>query len=307
MAPAHIDAARWRSDVGDLPGSRQTRHCRLCLHETCGDDEGHDRGHLFRDFNALAAISLKQALSTPSSKSRYVRRLFSRIADRYDLITVVLSYGLDRRWKRRLIEAARVGHGCRILDLATGTGDLAFLAAARGASVVGLDITWRMLELAAAKRRGDAPGFVRADMLELPFADESFDVITTGYGIRNVPDLGGALDEIARVVRPGGRFVSLDFDRPASPVIRSLYLGYLTLVGSILGLLLHGDPETYRYIPASLRQYPGSEQVARMLRARGFNQTDVIPVLGGLMAIHRALKSAPTPECEESPLRTQRS
>lgn len=177
-----------------------------------------------------------------------------------------------------------------MLDLATGTGDLAFLASARGASVVGLDITRQMLELAAAKRTGAAPTFVRADMLELPFPDGSFDVITTGYGIRNVPDLARALDEIARVVRPDGRFVALDFDRPANPVIRGLYLGYLTLVGSMLGLLLHGDPDTYRYIPASLRQYPGSEQVAQMLRARGFRQTDVIPVLGGLMAIHRACK-----------------
>lgn len=236
-------------------------------------------------------MTLKQALSTASGKSRYVRELFARIADRYDLITMLLSYGLDRGWKRRLIDRIDVRRGTQLLDVATGTGDLAALASKRGGSVVGLDITWRMLELAAAKQPVPSPIFVRGDMSALPFPDASFDVVTTGYGIRNAPDLGRALDEIARVVRPGGEFLSLDFDRPPNPMLRALYLGYLTLVGSIMGLLLHGDPDTYRYIPASLRGYPGSRQVARMLRDRGFERVDVIPVLGGLMAVHHALKA----------------
>jgi demethylmenaquinone methyltransferase/2-methoxy-6-polyprenyl-1,4-benzoquinol methylase len=245
------------------------------------------------DLKPTLQVNLKHAFSTPSNKSRYVRRLFSRIADRYDLITIVLSYGLDRGWKRRLMDMADLREGIRILDLATGTGDLAFLASASTRSVVALDVTWRMLELAAAKRRGRAPLFVSGDMGELPFRDVSFDLVTTGYGIRNVPDLGRALDEIARVVRPGGQFLSLDFDRPDNPFVRGLYLGYLTIVGSTLGLLLHGDPDTYRYIPASLRVYPGSQHVARMLQERGFERTDVIPVLGGFMAIHRAHKIDP--------------
>lgn len=188
---------------------------------------------------------------------------------------------------------AHVREGTQLLDLATGTGDLAFLASTRTGRtgvVVGLDITWRMLELAATKRTRGQPHFVRGDMLALPFRDASFDVITTGYGIRNVPDLERALDEVARVVRPGGQFFSLDFDRPANPVVRTVYLGYLTVIGSTLGVLLHGDPNTYRYISASLRGYPGSEQVAQMLRARGFKHTHVIPVLGSLLAIHRACK-----------------
>ena len=187
-----------------------------------------------------------------------------------------------------MIAAAQLRPGLRILDLATGTGDLAFLASSRGATVVGLDVTWRMLELAAAKRIGPAPAFVRGDMLALPFADGTFDVITTGYGVRNVPVLGRALDEVARVARPDGQFLSLDFDRPANRALRTLYLAYLTVVGSLLGWLLHKDPDTYRYIPESIAQYPGSEAVAQMLRARGFARTEVIPVLGGLLAIHRA-------------------
>jgi len=204
----------------------------------------------------------------------------------------VLSYGLDRRWKRRLIGMAGLHRGARVLDLATGTGDLAFLASAEGKTVVGLDITRRMLELAAAKHAGSGgPRFIQGDMMALPFCAASFDVVTTGYGIRNVPELTPAIDEIARVLRPGGRFLSLDFDRPDNRVVRAVYFSYLTVVGSILGLLLHGDPDTYRYIPQSLRTYPGSREVGRMLKARGFDWLVVLPVLGGLLAMHSAQKA----------------
>jgi demethylmenaquinone methyltransferase/2-methoxy-6-polyprenyl-1,4-benzoquinol methylase len=115
--------------------------------------------------------------------------------------------------------------------------------------------------------------------------------VTTGYGLRNVVDLPLAIDEIRRVLRPGGRFVSLDFNRPHPAWIRRAYLGYLTLVGGILGWALHGDPDTYRYIPASIRRYPGAGAVAAMLEARGFRSTRYHPVLGGLMAIHDATRS----------------
>jgi demethylmenaquinone methyltransferase/2-methoxy-6-polyprenyl-1,4-benzoquinol methylase len=179
----------------------------------------------------------------------------------------------------------------RVLDLATGTGDIAFLAATQASAVVGLDITGRMLELAQVKRAGSGPPrFVQGDMLALPFGAASFDVVTTGYGIRNVSELVRALDEIARVLRPGGRFLSLDFDRPENRVVRTVYFAYLTLVGSILGVLLHGDPDTYRYIPQSLRTYPGSREVGQMLKTRGFGEVEVRPVLGGLLAIHLAKK-----------------
>ena len=220
-----------------------------------------------------------------------MRQLFSRIADRYDLITVVLSYGQDHRWKRQLIGMARLKREAQVLDLATGTGDLAFLAAATAKNVVGLDITKRMLELATAKRaEGSGPRFLQGDMLALPFQSGSFDVVTTGYGIRNVPELAPALDEIARVLRPGGRFLSLDFDRPGNRVVRGVYFTYLTVVGSILGVLLHGDPDTYRYIPQSLRTYPGSREVGQMLNSRGFDQLEIVPVLGGFLAMHVAEK-----------------
>jgi ubiquinone/menaquinone biosynthesis methyltransferase len=238
-------------------------------------------------------VSLNDRIATPEGKSRYVRSLFATIADRYDFITVALSYGQDRGWKRRLVALAQPVAGRRALDLATGTGDIAYWLASSGARVVGLDITPRMIELAIGKRSKDAGScsFVVGDMLTLPFPDRSFDLVTTGYGLRNVPNLAQAVDEIARVLTPGGLALSLDFNRPANGLVRRAYLLYLTLVGSCLGWLLHGDPDTYRYIPASIRRYPGAEAVCRLMETRGFTDVLWLPVLGGLMAIHRARRS----------------
>ena len=233
-------------------------------------------------------MSLRDRIATPDGKRRFVRAIFATIADRYDFITVVLSYGQDRRWKRRLIDLAAPRQGARALDLATGTGDIAFALAARGARVVGLDITFRMIELARAK---GARNFLVGDMLALPFPAGSFDIVTTGYGLRNVPDLATAIDEIARVLSPGGQLLSLDFNRPANPIVRAAYLAYLTAVGAALGWILHRDPDTYRYIPASIRQYPGAEAVARMFEARGFAGVRCYPVLFGLMTIHHAIRA----------------
>lgn len=238
-------------------------------------------------------MSVDERIATPEGKRRYVRSLFATIADRYDLITIVLSYGRDRAWKRRLVDLASPAPGSRALDLATGTGDIAFAMAARGARVVGLDVTMRMIELAAAKAApgARAPGFVVGDMVALPFAAGSFDLVTTGYGLRNVPDLTAAVDEMARVLKPGGSALSLDFNRPANRLIRAAYLAYLTIVGGALGWLLHRDPDTYRYIPASIRRYPGAETVAKLMEAQGFARVTHYPVLGGLMAIHHARKA----------------
>jgi demethylmenaquinone methyltransferase/2-methoxy-6-polyprenyl-1,4-benzoquinol methylase len=115
--------------------------------------------------------------------------------------------------------------------------------------------------------------------------------VTTGYGLRNVPELEPAIDEIARVLRPGGVVLSLDFNRPANAGLRAAYLTYLTIVGGALGWILHRDPDTYRYIPASIRRYPGAAAVARLMEARGFADVRYHPVLGGLMAIHHGRRA----------------
>lgn len=232
-------------------------------------------------------MSLDSAFSSPEQKRRHVRRLFATIADRYDLITRLLSYGQDRRWKARLVGEAGVGADDVVLDLASGTGDIALMIASRRARrVIGLDITHHMLEL-ARRKRGDV-AYVTGDMAALPVATASVDVVTTGYGLRNVPDLDLAIAEMARVLRPGGRMLSLDFNNPANPLVRRAYLGYLTGVGGLLGWALHGDADTYRYIPASIRRYPGAAAVAERMRARGFTDVRVVPLLFGLMSLHVA-------------------
>ncbi len=247
-------------------------------------------------------MPLRDSIAAPDGKRRYVRVLFATIADRYDFITVALSYGQDRRWKRRLVDLASPRAGARALDLATGTGDIAFALAARGANVVGLDVTHRMIELAQSKlARGFQPRdrgpqraalrFVVGDMLALPFPDASFDIVTTGYGLRNVPDLTLAIREIHRVLKPGGQMLSLDFNRPSNGLVRAVYLMYLNTVGATLGWMLHRDPDTYRYIPASIRQYPGAAAVVRLLEEQGLSGARYYPVLGGLMAIHRAVRT----------------
>ena len=187
---------------------------------------------------------------------------------------------------------AGTGPSDRVLDLACGTGDLLFTAAEGARSAVGLDITHRMLQLARARQGSTRPNvaLVSGDMLALPFHDGHFDVVTTGYGLRNVPNLRTALTEVHRVLAPGGRFLSLDFDRPSNPIIRVVYLVYLTVVGSVLGAVLHRDPNTYRYIPESIRLYPGAQGVGRLMDEAGFAEVRVLPVLGGLMAIHSARK-----------------
>ncbi len=239
----------------------------------------------------LQTTRVGDALATPEGKRRYVRALFATIADRYDLITVVLSYGRDRAWKRRLVALAAPAPGTDALDLATGTGDLAYALYARGAHVVGLDITPRMIVLAKEKAPGAAaPRFLVGDMGALPLRDRSFDLVTTGYGLRNVPDLSLAIREIHRVLRPGGLALSLDFNRPSNRVVRAAYLAYLHLAGGLLGRVLHGDPDTYRYIPASIRRYPGARGVADLLTAAGFVGVEHYSVLAGLMTIHRAVR-----------------
>jgi ubiquinone/menaquinone biosynthesis methyltransferase len=241
-------------------------------------------------------VSLREAISTPVGKAPYVRRLFDTIADRYDLITVLLSYGQDQRWKRRLIDLAGPLEGRVVLDLACGTGDLAFLASDRGAQVTGLDITCHMVELANAKNATRLASartrFVVGDMMALPFPDGSVDVVTTGYGLRNVPILEQSVLEIRRVLRGDGVFLSLDFNRPGNGLVRVAYHAYLTVVGSVLGLLLHGNPDTYRYIPESIRKYPGAGRVVELLRSNGFGEARWERILGGLIAIHIAKRDA---------------
>jgi demethylmenaquinone methyltransferase / 2-methoxy-6-polyprenyl-1,4-benzoquinol methylase len=241
-------------------------------------------------------LDLREHISSKDKKQRYVTRLFQTIAPRYDFITVFLSYGLDRRWKRDLVDMlALTGKEC-VLDLACGTGDITFELGRRlnTGQAVGLDITQAMLDIAEAKRRTagiDNVLFHRADIMQIPFADETFDCVTGGYAIRNVPDIGCALREIVRVMKRGGRVNLLDFGHPPNTAYRWLYLRYLEVVGSTLGLVLHGDADTYRYIPETLKLYTGQQGVQSLMDACGFVETGFRQFGGGIMAINFGTKA----------------
>jgi demethylmenaquinone methyltransferase/2-methoxy-6-polyprenyl-1,4-benzoquinol methylase len=244
---------------------------------------------------ASEKLDLKEQISSKENKQRYVNRLFETIASRYDFFTVFMSYGMDRGWKRKLVEMAGFKGSEVALDLACGTGDITFEIARRlkHGRAVGLDITRSMLVIAEQKRRESQTAnvdFHRADIMQIPFGDNSFDCVTGGYALRNVPDVGGALSEIKRVLKPGGRFLSLDFGHPSNRLYRWLYLNYLIVVGSTVGLIMHGDMDTYRYIPESLKLYPGQRGVEEMMQSAGFVDTGFREFGGGIMAINYGAK-----------------
>ncbi len=249
-----------------------------------------------------------------AERAEKVRALFARIASRYDLINDLQSFGLHRRWKRRVVELSRPEPGLRALDVCCGTGDLALGLAERGADVVGVDFSQPMLEIATRRALslvdgipGDssfgtaetgqpAPGrlsgppgkleFRQGDALQLPFADRSFDVVTVGYGLRNLADWGEGLREMWRVARPGGRLLVLDFGKPENRLWRTFYFGYLRSFVPVLGLVVCGNAAAYAYILESLRHYPAQRGVDEKMRQLGLVRTRIINFLGGAMSIN---------------------
>ncbi|MGE5345839.1 MAG: ubiquinone/menaquinone biosynthesis methyltransferase [Acidithiobacillales bacterium] len=215
-------------------------------------------------------------LSEGDQRAPKVREMFSLLAGRYDLVNDIMSAGLHRKWKRETVCLALEGRRgpVRLLDLCCGTGDIAFLAeeSDREARVTGADFTLPMLGVAMRRKaaRGHCGQFVQADALRLPFRRGAFDAITIGYGLRNVADPERALAEMRRVLAPGGRLVVLDFGKPSSRLAAWLYQGFLHSVMPLMGWLFHRDPETYLYIPESLKAFPAQRGVEELMRRTGF-------------------------------------
>lgn len=242
-------------------------------------------------------------LSYDEERAPKVREMFSRLAARYDLVNDVMSFGMHRVWKRRTVRLglAKRGSLSRWLDLCCGTGDMAFLAerfASRpqmaGVQIVGCDFTLPMLSVARnrERREGLRAEFVQGDALKLPFPDGAFDVITVGYGLRNIADPKAALVEMRRVLAPGGRCVILDFGKPRSAVPAALYNAFLRTMMPFVGWLFHRDPETYLYIPESLAKYPGQVGVRDMMKDVGFEDARFEEKLLGTMGINIGEKPA---------------
>jgi demethylmenaquinone methyltransferase / 2-methoxy-6-polyprenyl-1,4-benzoquinol methylase len=217
-----------------------------------------------------------------------VEAMFDRISPVYDPMNRLMTAGLDRRW-RRLAARAVVTPGDRVLDACCGTGDLALEAERAGGRVTGLDFSERMLE--RARRKSASVEWVRGDLLALPFADESFDAATVGFGIRNVADLGGGLRELARVLRPGGRLGCLEITRPRGALRPFFSLWFDGLV-PLAGRLLPGG-SAYSYLPASVRRFPGPEDLGKALRGAGFGEIRWRLLGGGIVALHTATRVSP--------------
>lgn len=228
-----------------------------------------------------------------ADRAARVNALFARIAARYDLINDLQSFGLHRHWKRRMIELARVRAGEAALDVCCGTGDLAFALARRGARVTGLDFTEPMLAVARQRAaREGAVDFQQGDALRLPFPAASFDVVTVGYGLRNLADWQAGLAELRRVARPGARLLVLDFGKPDQALWRWGYFTYLRVFVPLLGLVFCSDAQAYGYILESLKHYPAQRGVEAWLRQAGLDEVRTVNLLGGVMSINVAVVPA---------------
>jgi demethylmenaquinone methyltransferase / 2-methoxy-6-polyprenyl-1,4-benzoquinol methylase len=215
-----------------------------------------------------------------------VEAMFDRISPVYDPMNRLMTAGLDRRWRRLTVRAV-VRPGDRVLDACCGTGDLAIEAQRAGGSVTGLDFSERMLE--RARRKSTAVSWVRGDMLTLPFEDGSFDAVTVGFGIRNVQDLDAGLGELARVLRAGGRLGCLEITRPRGalrPVFALWFDGLVPLAGKVLP-----GGAAYTYLPASVRRFPGPEDLGEAMRRAGFAEIGWRLLGGGIVALHVARAS----------------
>jgi demethylmenaquinone methyltransferase / 2-methoxy-6-polyprenyl-1,4-benzoquinol methylase len=223
-----------------------------------------------------------------------VRAMFDRIARVYDRMNAVMTAGLDRRWRERAVDLAAVSAGGRVLDVATGTGDLAFALARRvapGGEVIGADFSENMLEIARDKAAdgsaiaGVSVRFETANALELPYRDGEFDAATVGFGARNFSDLTRGLAEMARVVRPGGRVVVLEITTPTRPPLSTLLRVWFDRIVPALGRLA-GDPDAYNYLPSSVRRFPGPEALAAIMSGCGLSDVGYRLTAGGIIALH---------------------
>ncbi|CAN5733043.1 bifunctional demethylmenaquinone methyltransferase/2-methoxy-6-polyprenyl-1,4-benzoquinol methylase UbiE [soil metagenome] len=216
-----------------------------------------------------------------------VRGMFDRIAPFYDVMNRAMTAGLDGRW-RRLAAREVVWPGDRVLDACCGTGDLAIAAERRGGKVVGLDFSERMLE--RARRKSGTIEWVKGDALALPFADGEFDAATVGFGARNLDDLEGGLRELARVLRPGGKVAVLEITRPRG-LLRPFFRLWFDVLVPAAGKVLPGG-KAYTYLPASVRRFPGPEDLAALLVSAGFQEVRYRLLGGGSVALHTATVGA---------------
>jgi len=216
-------------------------------------------------------------------ESGQVRAMFDRIAGVYDLMNQVMTAGLHHRWRARAVDLAQVGPGSRVLDVATGTGDLAIEARRRGATVIGSDFSEGMLEL--ARKKDPQIAWEWGDALSLPYEDGAFDAATVGFGARNFSDLEQGLREMARVVRPGGKVVVLEITTPSEPPLSTFFSLWFDRIVPLLGRVT-GEDEAYTYLPNSVKRFPRAPELAATMARLGLGEVGWLITAGGIIAIH---------------------
>jgi demethylmenaquinone methyltransferase / 2-methoxy-6-polyprenyl-1,4-benzoquinol methylase len=233
-------------------------------------------------------VNFGDQLVTPDEKTRRVGGVFTSVARSYDLMNDLMSGGMHRLWKNRFVAKVKPRPGEQILDMAGGTGDIAFRMAAKGAKVTVSDINPEMLGVGMdrARQRGtDGLTWQVENAEQLTFADASFDAYTIAFGIRNVTDIPAALREAHRVLKRGGRLYILEFSTSEWPGFGELYERYSDQVIPRIGKAVAKDEDSYRYLVESIRRFPRMEEFKRMIGEAGFKSTSVEPILGGLVAI----------------------
>lgn len=220
-----------------------------------------------------------------------VRGMFDRIAGVYDLMNSAMTAGMHHRWRARAVDASGIGFGDTALDVCCGTGDLSIELARRvgpAGTVIGSDFSERMLDLAREKRVPDGaarPRFEWADALELPYDDERFDAVTVGFGVRNLAVLGRGIDEMTRVLKPGGRLVILEITQPSKPPLSSFFSLWFDRLVPVIGKLA-GDSEAYSYLPESVKRFPAPPRLAELMDHSGLGEIKWTILAGGIIAIH---------------------
>src|SRR5688572_27394968 len=242
-----------------------------------------------------------QSLAPLAKDSSRISGMFDAIAERYDFLNHLLSAGLDKQWRRRAIETLELNGRETVLDLCTGTADLAFAAISgqrRAKRVIGVDFSAAMLQIGKVKAgrlgpigpAGSAVDLIRGDATRIPLRDATVDATTIGFGIRNVERPAVACREIARVLRPGGTLVILEFSLPRSSTLRNFYLWYFKRVLPLVGRLISKHPSAYNYLPASVEAFPSPEEFSQNLRDAGFGTVRAVPLTFGVVYMFVAVK-----------------
>lgn len=230
-------------------------------------------------------------MATTNDKT-HVQAMFARIARRYDLMNRVMTFGVDRNWRRFLVKQAQLSNNSRVLDIASGTGDIAFEIRTQypNAEIIAADFALPMMQVGQTRPTGDAVEWLGANALALPLPDNSFDAVVSGFLFRNVPDIDVSLQEQYRILKVGGRVVTLDTTPPTNPVLKPFITFYFQMIVPIIGRIITGEAGAYRYLSGSTLNFKTADELASKMRSAGFQDVGYKKMMFGTVAVHWGTK-----------------